>query len=141
MLIDTNLMCVNSSPTGHGCYALDRPEKGCREGNCPFYKTEYQLKVDEAWARNRCERLGLDFKTRAEVVEEMDRSSKYWKIRADKEKKKHPKGIIKYNSRDNIYIEYNSLQSASQDTGISVDKLMILLAKNEEYKGFKYIYA
>lgn len=140
MLIETNTMCVNSSASGHGCYALDRPEKGCLKGNCRFYKTEYQLKVDEAKAKSRCEDLGIDFKPRSEVIEEIDRVSKYWKERQTREKMKHPRSIIKYNSRENDYTEYNSLETASKATGISPEKLELLIRKNEEYGGYKFVY-
>ena len=134
----TNERCICSRKHGYGCEALVEEDDGCLDGTCPFYKTEYQQKTQEEVARNRCEELGYTFRTRDEVVNEMNYRSSYDKKYKKKQKQKD-KGVLQFNTLDNEYIEYDSIGSASKILGIPIEKLTLLIRKQEEYKGYKFM--
>ena len=136
-----NPMCVCSNEYATYCYAVTTPEYGCALGDCPFFKTEAQNRVEEARCKARCDDLEIRFISRDEVIREgMTDWAKYQKY-----KKPHPdmrlKKVTMYNSRDDIYIEYNSMEAACQANGISRDKLLALIKKDEEYHGYRFVYS
>jgi len=135
----TNPSCINSD--GASCIALAVVHDGCNNATCPFCKTEFQFKVTESRARRRCDGMGIPFTSRDEVLAEYTRSANMARKRKERNKVKTINGVIKYNSGDHIYVEYDSLESASVDTGIPTMKLKLLIEKNEEYQGYKYVWA
>lgn len=136
----TNLQCVNSDPIGCYCIALNEIHKKCLKGECPFFKTDYQFKVGEARAKTHCDSLGIVFQTRAEVIESMNRISQVSKDNYRKHRKPEVK-IIQYNSKENTYVEYDSVESASKELGISVEKVEHLVKYKETYKGYRFVFA
>lgn len=76
----SNAECVNAGRLGMGCLALNELHPGCKWGECPFFKTHADQARQEAECFHRCFRLGIKYKTRAEVIEE------YYSDRTRKEK-------------------------------------------------------
>lgn len=136
-----NPSCVCSNEAATYCYAVTTPEYGCALGQCPFYKTEAQNRVEEARCRKRCEFLDIRFISRDEVIREGQtdwaKYQKYKKPREDGRLKK----ITMYNMRDDIYIEYNSMEAACHANGLSRDKLIALIKKDEEWHGYRFVYS
>lgn len=66
----SNPECVNAGRLGMGCLALNELEPGCKYGNCRFFKTHADQARQEARSYERCRRLHIKYKTRAEVVAE-----------------------------------------------------------------------
>lgn len=52
--------CILS--TRKGCAALKKQDEHCGTNGCPFFKTERQECNSQAYAKRRCERLGIAFK-------------------------------------------------------------------------------
>ena len=135
MTAQTNPTCVNHD--NRRCDALIEIHKGCFKADCPFYKTDYDFKVSEARARRRCDALGIPFKTRDEVIDDMDRAS----TRShNKAVRKNAKKVVQYNTSEHSFTEYESLLDASDHVGIPVIKLELLIKKNETYNGYRYVY-
>ena len=132
----SNERCVCSFKLGYGCEALVEEDDGCLDGTCPFYKTEKQQKESEEKARERCEALGYTFKSRDQVVDEMNYRSKYDKRHRQKER---DGGVLQYSTLENEYYQHDSIEACSKALGIPVDKLKLLIRKQEEYKGYRYM--
>ena len=134
----TNITCVNQN--GMECEALVTVHKGCHDGTCPFYKTEYDFKVSEAKSRRLCEDRGIGFVSREKIIHDIKHSTykqnKYKKRKASKA----PQTVVQYNTDQDVYIEYNSLESASQSLGIDPVKLELIIKKNEVYGGYRFVY-
>lgn len=137
----TNLQCVNSDSVGRYCIALNEIHKKCLDGECPFYKTDYQHKVGEAKAKSRCENLGIVFKTRSEIISEMNRIAHIQKERYEKEKERRNSKIIQFNSKENVYIEYDSLESVAKAFSVPIEIIEKIIKGKETYKGFRFVYA
>ena len=109
----TNSQCVNHGTGGYGCIALVNIDEGCLLGTCPFFKTEQRLKADEARARMLCEQKGYTFKSRADIIGDMDRSTIRMRSRYERMNSRFkPKKILQYNTVDNIYVEYEDIDHA-----------------------------
>ena len=137
----TNLQCVNSDSVGRYCLALNEIHKNCLKGECPFYKTDYQFKTGEAKAKRHCDNLGIVFRTRAEVMEDMNRVSQIQRDRYRKDKAKSQLKVIQYNSKENTYIEYDSIESVAKELGVSTEKVERFIKYKEPYKGFRFVFA
>lgn len=137
----TNLQCVNSDSIGYYCIALNEIHKKCQSAECPFYKTDFQFKVAEAKAKRRCDDLGIRFKTRSQVIEEMSRLSKIQKERYEKEKKRDTFKVIQYNSQEQIYIEHENIENAAEYIKLPIEVVERIIKNKESYKGFKFVYA
>lgn len=68
----TNSQCINSGKLGYGCVALKDVEYGCLQGICPFYKSNEDFEESEKRAQSRCRALGIHFRSRKEVIDEMN---------------------------------------------------------------------
>lgn len=137
----TNLQCVNSDTVGRYCLALNEIHKNCLKGGCPFYKTDYQFKTGEAKAKRHCDDLGIVFRTRAEVMDDMNKVSQIQKTRYQKEKKTQSLKVIQYNSKENTYVEYDSIESVAKELGVSTEKVERLIKYKEPYKGYRFVFA
>lgn len=137
----TNSQCVNSDTLGYFCLALNEIHKKCLKGECPFYKTDYQFKTGEANAKRRCDSLGIVFRTRAEVINDMNRVSQIQKDRYEKERRVQSLKVIQYNSKENTYVEYDSIESVAKSLGIGKDKVEHLIKYREPYKGYRFVFA
>lgn len=82
----SNLKCVNADRIGLYCTVLNEIHKGCLKGECPFFKTEEAFKATETKARRRCDDLGIVFRTRAEVIDDMLKIAQIQKERYEKSK-------------------------------------------------------
>ena len=136
MLIPTNLECINSS-LGKYCTALNEVDEGCMDGTCKFFKTDADFKKAEAKACRRCERLGLEFRSRAKVIEEMDHVAGVTKKR--NLKKQVQRKIIQYRSEDQVYIEHESIEECAAKLDMPKEKLLLLIKKGESWKGYKFV--
>lgn len=137
----TNLKCVNSDSIGYYCIALKEIDKKCLTGECPFYKTDYQFKVSESKAKERCDCLGYAFKTRTDVIDDMSKVSRVQKDRYNRERKLNSLKVIQYNSQENTYIEHDSIDSVAKSLGISTEKVEHIIRYREPYKGYRFVFA
>lgn len=64
----SNPDCVNAGRLGRGCIALIDIQPGCRNGTCPFFKTEAENAAQEKECRARAWRLGIKYQTREEIL-------------------------------------------------------------------------
>ena len=134
-LKQTNLQCVNSDSVGRYCIALNEIDHGCLAGECPFFMTEYQQKMQEARAKARCLALGINFKSRDRVIRDMSKLNRYYT-----RKPKSEKGVIQFKPSTQEYIEYDSVEDACDALDLSELKLDLLIKKGEKYNGYKFTY-
>lgn len=137
----TNPECINSGKLGYECDALVKVQYGCLQGVCPFFKTIEQFEEDEAREKQICLSRGYHFKSREQVIEDMARTTEIQKKRYQKDKKKakpEPK-VLQYNTKENSYIEYDSIGNAVNELMIPRSKLELLIKRGEEYQGYKFI--
>lgn len=136
----TNSQCVNSGKLGYECMALMKPEYGCLQGICPFYKSVEDFEISEKRAQAKCRALGIHFRTRDEVIDEMNGTTRRDLKRLERERQKlKTSKVIQYNSRSNMYIEYDNTEKCAEALGIPVEALESIIRKKEVYKGFKFV--
>lgn len=137
----TNPDCINSDKVNYGCVALTKIEYGCLKGICPFFKSREAFEKDEKWEKQRCISLGFHFRTRKEVIDDMNKVTEEQKKRYYKNLKKKnltvPR-IIQYNSATNEFIEYESMSDAVKKLGITYTQLELLVSRGEEWHGYRF---
>lgn len=139
-MVKTNSQCVNAGKLGYECIALSKPAKGCLEGKCPFYKTREDLDASEKKAKGKCNALGIHFRSRSEVIEEMNGTTKRDLKRLERERKKlKTSKVIQFNSRDNIYIEFTGLADCAKELDIPVELLEHIIRNKESFRGFRFV--
>lgn len=139
----TNPECINSDKVNYGCEALTKVQYGCLQGVCPFFKSKEEFTECEAREKQRCKSLGFHFKSRTEVIEDMNRTTEEQRKRYYKDRKRRNPvtKVIQYNSSENTYIEYSSVDEAISKAGIPADKLSVLLRTGEEWNGYRFTLA
>lgn len=136
----TNSQCVNSGKLGYECMALMKPEYGCLQGICPFYKSIEDFEISEKRAQAKCRALGIHFCTRDEVIDEMNGTTKRDLKRLERERKRlKTSKVIQFNSRANVYIEYENSEKCAEALGIPVEIVESIIKRGEVYKGFKFV--
>lgn len=136
----TNSQCINSGKLGYGCVALKAVEYGCLQGVCPFCKSNEDFEESEKRAQSRCRALGIHFRTRDEVIDEMNGTTRRDLKRLERERQKlKTSKVIQYNSRSNMYIEYDNTDKCADALGIPVEVVESIIKKGEVYKGFKFV--
>lgn len=134
----TNPDCINSNNINYGCDALTKIQYGCLQGICPFYKSKEQFKEDEQREKQRCLSRGLFFKSRSRVIEDMDKVTLDQRKRYYKDRPRDLK-VIQYNTQENEYIEYSDTNECLRKTGMSGTQLELLIERNEEWHGWKFM--
>lgn len=136
----TNSQCVNSGKLGYECMALMKPEYGCLQGICPFYKSIEDFEISEKRAQAKCRALGIHFRTRDEVIDEMNGTTRRDLKRLERERKKMKTSkVIQYNSRDNIYVEYMNVADCAKDLDIPIELLEHIIRNKESFRGFRFV--
>lgn len=136
----TNSQCVNSGKLGYGCVALNLIPYGCLQGVCPFYKSNEDFEESEKRAQARCRALGIHFRTRDEVIDEMNGTTKRDLKRLERERQKlKTSKVIQFNSRENIYIEYESIDKCAQAIKVPVELMEYIIKSKEPFRGFKFV--
>jgi hypothetical protein len=139
-MVKTNSQCVNAGKLGYECVALMKPTKGCLEGKCPFFKTQEDFEKTEKKAKDKCCALGIHFRSRKEVIDEMNGTTKRDLKRLERERKRlKTSKVIQYNSRSNMYIEYDNTEKCADALGIPMEVVESIIRKGEVYKGFKFV--
>lgn len=136
----TNSQCINSGKLGYGCVALKDVEYGCLQGVCPFYKSNEDFEISEKRAQARCRALGIHFRTRDEVIDEMNGTTRRDLKRLERERNRlKTSKVIQFNSRENIYIEYESIDKCAQAIKVPVELIEYIIKSKEPFRGFKFV--
>ena len=139
-MVKTNSQCVNAGKLGYGCIALNDVPYGCLQGVCPFCKSAEDFEASEKKAKDRCNALGIHFRTRDEVIDEMNGTTRRDLKRLERERQKlKTSKVIQYNSRSNMYIEHDNTEKCADALGIPVEAVESIIRKGEVYKGFKFV--
>lgn len=139
-MVKTNSQCVNAGKLGYGCIALNDVPYGCLQGVCPFCKSTEDFEASEKKAKDRCNALGIHFRTRSEVIDEMSGTTKRGLKRLERERKKLKSSkVIQYNSRANVYIEFNSVDDCAKKLDIPVELLECIIKNKESFRGFRFV--
>lgn len=136
----SNPNCINAGKLGYECVALMKPTKGCLEGKCPFYKTQEDFEKTEKKAKDKCYALGIHFRSRKEVIDEMNGTTKRDLKRLERERKRlKTSKVIQFNSRENIYIEYESIDKCAQAIKVPVELMEYIIKSKEPFRGFSFV--
>ena len=139
-MVKTNSQCVNAGKLGYGCIALNDVPYGCLQGVCPFCKSAEDFEASEKKAKDRCNALGIHFRTRSEVIDEMSGTTKRGLKRLERERKKLKSSkVIQYNSRANVYNEFNSVDDCAKELDIPVELLECVIKNKETFRGFRFV--
>ena len=132
----SNVECALSNKFGYGCSVLIETDDGCLNGTCPFYRTEHDIRMSETKDKARCNMLGIRFRSRADVLSEVEYKAKYDKRR--RKPKEDKEIVLQYNTIEYSFTEYDFIESACKAVGISRERLETLIRKGKEYKGYKF---
>lgn len=139
-MVKTNFQCVNAGKLGYGCVALNDVPYGCLQGVCPFYKSAEDFEASEKKAKDRCYALGIHFRSRKEVIDEMNGTTKRDLKRLERERNRlKTSKVIQFNSRENIYIEYESIDKCAQAIKVPVELMEYIIKSKEPFRGFSFV--
>lgn len=139
-MMKTNSQCVNAGKLGYECVALMKPEYGCLQGICPFYKSIEDFEKSEKRAQAKCRALGIHFRTRDEVIDEMNGTTRRDLKRLERERNRlKTSKVIQFNSRENIYIEYESIDKCAQAIKVPVELMEYIIKSKEPFRGFSFV--
>lgn len=120
-----NKTCIQASDLGTCLLLIDPDLHLCINGECPFYKTRYDLAISNRDSEIRCNRKGITFISREDVLISESKSGRYTKSerRSDIAKGVTPKKVKQFNEAGEVVCIWDSVTDIVMNLGYSAPSI------------------